>query len=43
MDHLGIRQFLFFGNCIGGSFALKLMERVPERIVAAVLSQPIGH
>ncbi|MBO0756890.1 MAG: alpha/beta fold hydrolase, partial [Bradyrhizobiaceae bacterium] len=43
MDHLGIRQFFFFGNCIGGSFALKLMERAPERIVAAVLSQPIGH
>src|SRR5882672_845331 len=43
MDHLGIRQFSFFGNCIGGSFALKLMERAPERVVAAVLSQPIGH
>jgi pimeloyl-ACP methyl ester carboxylesterase len=43
MDHLGIRQFFFFGNCIGGSFALKLMERAPERVVAAVLSQPIGH
>src|SRR5258705_9433454 len=43
MDHLGIRQFLFFGNCIGGSYALKLMERAPERIVAAVLSEPIGH
>jgi pimeloyl-ACP methyl ester carboxylesterase len=43
MDHLGIREFLFFGNCIGGSFALKLMERSPERVVAAVLSQPIGH
>src|SRR6202163_673529 len=43
MDHLGIRQFLFFGNCIGGSFALKLMERAPERIVAAVLRQAIGH
>jgi len=43
MDHLGIRQFLFFGNCIGGSFALKLMERAPDRIVAGVLSQPIGH
>jgi hypothetical protein len=24
MDHLGIRQFFFFGNYIGGSFALKL-------------------
>jgi pimeloyl-ACP methyl ester carboxylesterase len=43
MDHLGIRQFLFFGNCIGGSFALKLMERAPDRVAAAVLSQPIGH
>jgi pimeloyl-ACP methyl ester carboxylesterase len=43
MDHLGIRQFVFFGNCIGGSFALKLMERAPDRVVAGVLSQPIGH
>lgn len=43
MDHLGIRQFFFFGNCIGGSFALKLMERAPGRVVAGVLSQPIGH
>jgi pimeloyl-ACP methyl ester carboxylesterase len=43
MDHLGVRQFFFFGNCIGGSYALKLMERAPERIVAGVLSQPIGH
>src|SRR5215468_3108281 len=43
MDHLGIRQFFFFGNCIGGSYALKLMERAPERILAGVLSQPIGH
>src|SRR5437762_6841828 len=43
MDHLGIRQFVFFGNCIGGSFALKLMERAPDRVVAGVLSQPIGE
>jgi len=43
MDHRGIRQFFFFGNCIGGSFALKLMERAPDRVVAGVLSQPIGH
>src|SRR4051812_17491035 len=43
MDHLGIRQFLFFGNCIGGPFAMKLMERAPQRIVAAILSQPVGH
>jgi pimeloyl-ACP methyl ester carboxylesterase len=43
LDHLGIDKFLFFGNCIGGSFALKLIERARERVVAAVLSQPIGH
>jgi pimeloyl-ACP methyl ester carboxylesterase len=43
MDHLGIRQFFFFGNCIGGPFAMKLMQRAPQRVVAAVLSQPVGH
>jgi pimeloyl-ACP methyl ester carboxylesterase len=43
MDHLGIRRFAFFGNCIGGPFALKLMERAPQRVVAAILSQPVGH
>lgn len=43
MDHLAIRQFVFFGNCIGGPFALKLMERAPDRVIAAVLSQPVGH
>ena len=43
MDHLGIRQFLFFGNCIGGPFAMKLMQRASQRVVAAVLSQPVGH
>jgi pimeloyl-ACP methyl ester carboxylesterase len=43
MDHLGIDRFVFFGNCIGGPFAMKLMERAPQRVVAAVLSQPVGH
>jgi len=43
MDHLGIRQFFFFGNCIGGPFGMKLMERAPTRVVAALLSQPVGH
>jgi pimeloyl-ACP methyl ester carboxylesterase len=43
MDYLGIRQFFFFGNCIGGPFAMKLMERGPDRVAAAVLSQPVGH
>src|SRR5437868_14625488 len=43
MDHLGIRQFFFMGYCIGGPFALKLMERAPQRVLAALLSQPVGH
>jgi len=43
MDHLGIDRFVFFGNCIGGPFAMKLMERAPQRVVAAILSQPVGH
>ena len=43
MDHLGIREFLFMGYCIGGPFALKLIERAPERVMAAVLCQPVGH
>lgn len=42
MDHLGIDRFLVFGCCIGGPFILKLIERAPERIVAAVLEQPVG-
>jgi pimeloyl-ACP methyl ester carboxylesterase len=43
MDHLGIRRFFFMGYCIGGSFALRLMERAPERVVAGVMCQPVGH
>ena len=43
MDHLGIRQFFFFGNCIGGPYGMKLMQRAPQRVVAAILSQPVGH
>ena len=43
MDHLGISKFAFLGNCIGGPFAMKLMERAPQRVAAAILSQPVGH
>src|SRR3954469_12434970 len=43
MDHLGIRQFFFSGTGMGGPFAMKLMERAPQRIAAALLSQPVGH
>ena len=43
MDHLGIREFFYMGYCIGGCFAGKLIERAPERVVAAVFCQTVGH
>jgi pimeloyl-ACP methyl ester carboxylesterase len=43
MDHLGIKQFLFIGYCIGGCFAGKLLERAPDRVVGAVFCQTVGH
>jgi pimeloyl-ACP methyl ester carboxylesterase len=42
MDHLGIRQFMVMGFCIGGPFIWNLLRRAPDRIVAAVLAQPSG-
>ncbi len=42
MDHLGIREFLVMGFCIGGPMIWNLLRRAPERIVAAVLAQPSG-
>jgi pimeloyl-ACP methyl ester carboxylesterase len=43
MDHLGLREFLVLGFCIGGPFILKLMEKAPDRVVAGVLCQPSGY
>jgi pimeloyl-ACP methyl ester carboxylesterase len=40
MDHLGIKQFLVMGFCIGAPFIWNLLKRAPGRIVAAVLAQP---
>src|SRR5438445_9749029 len=42
MDHLGIREFMVLGFCIGGPFIWNLLKRTPERVVAAVLAQPSG-
>ena len=42
MDHLGIREFMVLGFCIGGPFIWNLMKRAPDRIVAGVLAQPTG-
>ena len=42
MDHLGIREFMVLGFCIGGPFIWNLLKRAPGRVVAAVLAQPSG-
>lgn len=42
MDHLGIKQFMVMGFCIGGPFIWNLLQRAPTRIVAGVLAQPSG-
>jgi pimeloyl-ACP methyl ester carboxylesterase len=42
LDHLGIERCHLMGGCIGSSFCLSLCERVPDRISAAVLQNPIG-
>jgi pimeloyl-ACP methyl ester carboxylesterase len=42
MDHLGINKFMVLGFCIGGPFIWNILERAPDRVVAAVLVQPSG-
>jgi pimeloyl-ACP methyl ester carboxylesterase len=42
LDHLGVDQFLVLGFCIGGPFIWNLLERAPDRVVAAVTAQPSG-
>jgi pimeloyl-ACP methyl ester carboxylesterase len=42
MDHLGIDKFMVMGFCIGGPFIGNLLKRAPDRVVAAVLAQPVG-
>jgi pimeloyl-ACP methyl ester carboxylesterase len=42
MDHLGIKEFMALGFCIGGPFIWNLLRRAPERVTAAVLAQPSG-
>jgi pimeloyl-ACP methyl ester carboxylesterase len=43
MDHLRIDKFMVMGFCIGGPFIWNLLERAPDRVVAAVLAQPSGY
>jgi pimeloyl-ACP methyl ester carboxylesterase len=42
MDHLGIKEFMVIGFCVGGPMIWNLIKRAPKRIVAAVLAQPSG-
>ncbi len=42
LDHLGVDRFHAVGMCIGGSFIMGLAETIPERLVSAVMLQPIG-
>jgi pimeloyl-ACP methyl ester carboxylesterase len=42
MDHLGIREFMVLGFCIGGPFIWNLIKRAGDRVVAGVLTQPSG-
>ena len=42
MDHLGIREFLVLGFCIGGPFIWNMLQRAGDRVIAAVAAQPSG-
>jgi pimeloyl-ACP methyl ester carboxylesterase len=42
MDHIGANKFMVIGFCIGGPFIWNLLKRAPDRVVGAVLAQPVG-
>ena len=42
LDALNIPRCHIIGACIGPSFALKIIELAPHRVLSAVLQQPIG-
>jgi pimeloyl-ACP methyl ester carboxylesterase len=42
MDHVGAKRFHVLGGCIGGSYCLKAAQVAPDRVVSAVLQNPIG-
>jgi pimeloyl-ACP methyl ester carboxylesterase len=43
LDHLKVDKCHLYGQCIGGSFIMSLLKAQPQRIVSAVLAQPIGR
>ena len=40
MDHLGIREFIYMGYCIGGCFAGRLMQRAPTASLPPSSARP---
>jgi pimeloyl-ACP methyl ester carboxylesterase len=43
MGHLGIREFMVLGFCIGGPFIWNLLKLADDRVIAAVPAQPSGY
>jgi pimeloyl-ACP methyl ester carboxylesterase len=43
MDHLGIDKFMVLGFCVAGPLIWNLLRRAPDRVIAAVVSQPSGY
>ena len=43
MEHLGLDHFHVAGMCIGGPYCLGMIRSAPEKVVSAVLFQPIGR
>lgn len=43
LDHLRVDRFHVAGMCIGGSYSMGLIQAAPQRVVSAVLFQPIGQ
>jgi len=43
LDELKVERCHLYGGCIGGAFALSLIQRAPGRVSSAVLQQPIGY
>jgi pimeloyl-ACP methyl ester carboxylesterase len=42
LDHLRVNKFMVMGFCIGGPLIWALLKRAPDRVVAAVVAQPVG-
>jgi len=43
LDDLKIERCHLYGQCIGGSFIMSLLNAQPQRVASAVLAQPIGR